>query len=80
LSELILQLVRKDLPSYPEVGNIIRDEIPIGTRYKILGFHESLAFLNMDLKKHIVADCYLAESIDITPGVTGWLPVELFAD
>jgi hypothetical protein len=34
----------------------------------------------MDLKKHIVADCYLAESIDITPGVTGWLPVELFAD
>jgi len=72
-----LKLVRHHLPSYPELGNVIKEEVPIGTEYEILGFYPDQTFYNSDIDRSITIDTYKV----IREGThKGFLPVEVFAD
>lgn len=71
-----LRLVRKNLLSYPEVGEVIKDHVPLGKQYEILGFVSQNSFYNEIIDGIITVDCYIVKA----DGKVGLLPVEVFGD
>lgn len=69
-----LKLVRHHMLSYPELGNVVREEVPLGSEYEIIGFYREChgTYKGIDY----VTDCYLVRN----ENGTGLMSVEQFGD
>ncbi len=79
MNERYIRLVRKNIPSIPDVGDIIKEEVLLGKRYKILDFCPEVTIYNKSISRRITIDCYYVQSVDIDER-PGLMPVELFGD
>lgn len=75
----ILKLVRKTLLNYPELGEVLKEEVPLGKEYYILDFAPECEMHNKDTNKIIVIDCYYVQDVSFSQP-PGLLAVDFFGD
>lgn len=72
---MIVILKRHRINSCPGI-QWVREEIPLGREYEVIGFERALVWFDTITHKHNSIDCYLVTGY----GSTGFMPVALFSD
>lgn len=70
---MIVKLIRHTFPDKPD-WIIMSPEIPIGTRYEVIGYDRDFTIVNLDSHERRLVEVYFL----LRNGSSGWLPTICF--
>ncbi len=70
---MTVQLIRRNFPDRPD-WPVVGENVPIGTRYEVLGYERGMSILNLISGEMRDVECYFL----LGNNGTGWMPTVCF--